>query len=293
MPRWSAERRARPAGRAAAPEKRDRLSVETTRGVFCGKEGLFVGGVPLLERRRNSSGADEWRPRPATDLNRDLHKHYGVPIEFERKTDGLGAICRALNRGDLIHAQIATLHLQIPEPPVFTKAAQTPDAVIDRVRELRISGLLKQDWDPQKHPRWPAGSPDSVGGQFAPAGAEIGDSASEQDASAEQNAQVIPAQLAIPAPFELPGAIPFPSEILPPPVIPDTHPRDIPRNPYPAEPDCEAEWAEATDYCQKLYDSGRMGKDGIRGQGKFLYQCILGRVSERCGGAPTSRGYET
>jgi hypothetical protein len=158
--------------------RRFRLSVEPGRGVFCGEDGLFVGGVPLLERRRNSSGADEWQPRAAADLNRELHKHYGVPIEFERKMDGLGAICRALNRGDLIHAQIATLHLQIPEP-VFTKAAQTPDAVIDLVRELRISGLLKQDWDPQKHPRWPAGSPDSVGGQFAPAGGDIGSSATE------------------------------------------------------------------------------------------------------------------
>lgn len=151
------------------------LSVEPTRGVFCGQEGLFVGGVPLLERRRNSSGTDEWQPRPAADLNRELQKHYGVPVEFERKMGGLGAICRALNRSDLIHAQIATLHLQIPEPPVFTKAAQTPDTAIDLVRELRISGLLKQNWDSQKHPRWPAGSPDSVGGQFAPANTASGD----------------------------------------------------------------------------------------------------------------------
>jgi hypothetical protein len=239
------------------------LSVETTRGVFCGKECLFVGGVPLLERRRNSSGADEWQPRPAADLNRELHKHYGVPIEFERKRDGLGAVCRALNRGDLIHAQIATLHLQIPEPPVFTKSAQTPDAVIDLVRELRISSLLKQDWDPRKHPRWPAGSPDSIGGQFAPADGDIGSSATEQSTSAEQNAQIIPTQVTILAPFELPGIIPFPSEILPPPVIPDSHPRDIPRNPYPDRPGCEEEWADATKYCRELYESGRMGTDGI------------------------------
>lgn len=206
--------------------------------------------------------------------------------------DGLGAICRALNRGDLIHAQIATLHLQIPDPPAFTKAAN-PDAAIDLVRQLRISGLLKQDWDPQKHPRWPAGSPDSVGGQFAPAGGDAANAATGRDTSTEQSAQVIPAQLTLPAPFELPGAIPFPSEIVPPPVIPDSHPRDIPRNPYPDQPDCEAEWADATKYCRDLYDSGRMGTDGIRGMGNFMYQCILGLVSERCGGAPKSRGYET
>jgi hypothetical protein len=206
---------------------------------------------------------------------------------------GLAGVCRALNRGDLIHAQIATLHLQIPEPPVVTKAAQRMDAAFDLVRELRISGLLKQDWDPQKHPRWPAGSPDSVGGQFAPGGADAANAANERDGSPDQTAEVVPAQLAIPAPFELPGVIPFPSEIVPAPVIPNISPRDLPRNPYPDRPDCEEEWADATKYCRELYESGRMGTDGIRGMGNFLYQCILGQVSERCGGAPKSRGYES
>lgn len=269
------------------------LSAEPGRGVFCGQSGVFVGGVPFLERRRNASGADEWQPRTATEVNRDLRKHYGMPIEFESKMSGLAGVCRALNRGDLIHAQIATLHLQIPEPPVVTKAAQRMDAAFDLVRELRISGLLKQDWDPQKHPRWPAGSPDSVGGQFAPGGADAANAANERDGSPDQTAEVVPAQLAIPAPFELPGVIPFPSEIVPAPVIPNISPRDLPRNPYPDRPDCEEEWADATKYCRELYESGRMGTDGIRGMGNFLYQCILGQVSERCGGAPKSRGYES
>ena len=34
--------------------------------------------------------------------------------------------------------------------------------------ELQWSGLLKADCDPDEHPRWPAGAPDSQGGQFAP-----------------------------------------------------------------------------------------------------------------------------
>lgn len=87
------------------------LSIEPSRGVFCDQNGALVGGVPLLQRHRNSSGVDEWRPRPATELNRDLRNHYGVPIEFESKMSGLAGICRALNRGDVIHAQIATLCL--------------------------------------------------------------------------------------------------------------------------------------------------------------------------------------
>ena len=38
------------------------LSAESHRGVFFGKIGVFVGGVPLLGRHRNPSGADEWLP---------------------------------------------------------------------------------------------------------------------------------------------------------------------------------------------------------------------------------------
>jgi hypothetical protein len=126
--------------------------------------------------------------------------------------NGLGAIARALGRG----AQIATLHLEIPDPPPLTKTARSPSEVVDLARQLGASGLLKADWDPAKYPRWPAGSPDSIGGEFAPAGAASGDSGAGDSA-----ASVIPAQLTIPVPLELPGGIPFPSEIIPPPALPD------------------------------------------------------------------------
>ncbi len=121
------------------------LSVEPSRGVFCGQDDVFVSGVPLLERRRNSSGVDEWQPRPATELNRDLRKHYGVPIELESKMGGLAGVCRALNRGDVIHAQIATLHLQIPDPPALQKSSQTDGAMVNLARALQASGLAKAE----------------------------------------------------------------------------------------------------------------------------------------------------
>jgi hypothetical protein len=56
------------------------------------------------------------------DLNRELSQSYGLPVEFARKIGGLAAVARALSRGDFIHAQIATLHLEIPEPLVLTKS---------------------------------------------------------------------------------------------------------------------------------------------------------------------------
>lgn len=77
------------------------LSAEPRRGVFCDQNGVFVGGVPLLERDRNSSGVYIWQPRLAMDLNHDLRKHYGVPIKLESKMSGLAGVCRALNRGAL------------------------------------------------------------------------------------------------------------------------------------------------------------------------------------------------
>ena len=141
------------------------LSSEPGSGVCCGEDGVFVGSVPLLERSRSQSEADQWQPRPVPDLNRDLSECYDLPIEFTPKIGGLAAVSRALNRGDLLHAQIATMHLQIPDPPPLTKSPQNAEEIIDLARQLRASGLLKEDWDPSKHPRWPVGSPDSIGGR--------------------------------------------------------------------------------------------------------------------------------
>jgi hypothetical protein len=255
------------------------LSDEPGSGVSCAENGVFVGAVPLLEQSRGQSVHDRWQPRPVSDLNRDLAERYGLPIEFNPKIGGLEAVSRALNRGDLICARIATLHLQIPDPPPLTKSAQTPGKLIDLARRLQASGLLKADWDPTKHPRWPAGSPDGIGGEFAPAGAASGDSV-----AAEPSAPVIPAQITIPVPFDFPIP-PFPSEILPPPVITDIYPRDL-RNPYPDRAGCDEEWADAIKYCDNLRRQGLLRTDKYRGMGDY-YQCVMGNVSERCGGFST------
>lgn len=252
-------------------------------GVSCGNNGVYVGAVPLLERVCGPGvrGApDQWQPRPVSDLNSELSACYGLPVEFDRKIDSLRRIAQALGRGDLVHAQIATVHLEIPDPPPLTKSTQTPGEILDLARQLQASCLLKAGWDPTKHPRWPAGSPGGIGGEFAPAGAA-------SDASAEQNAPIIPAQITIPVPFELPGGIPFPSEIVPPPVIPNINPRDLPRNPYPDRPECEQEWAEATSFCLRLKASNQLGRGDYRGMGKTLSDCIMGQVSEDCGGNST------
>lgn len=243
---------------------------------------MFVGAVPLLELCHGGKGRDQWRPRAVVDLNRDLSKRYGLPVEFNATLGGLAAVAGALGRGDLVHAQIATVHLRIPDPPALAKSARSADEVIALAHELRVSGLLKADWDPSQHPRWPAGSPGGIGREFAPAGGDAGSSL-----AGETGIEVTPAQLTIPMPFELPG-IPFPSEIVPAPLIPNINPRDLPRNPFPDRPECEEEWAQARAYCDGLEKRGLLGVGDYRGMGRTFRDCVMGQVSADCGGNPTA-----
>ena len=172
---------------------------------------------PCWNEHISAGGFEQWQPRPTSELNRDLGKRYGLPVEFSAKADGLDAIARALCRGDQLHARIATLHLRIPDPSPLGRASQNPCEIMNFAGQLKAGDLLKADWNSAKHPRWPAGTPDSIGGQFAPS-----DSATVNFAAGNINTPATVAQLTISAPFELPipGTIPFPSEIIPPPVHP-------------------------------------------------------------------------
>jgi|SRR5579872_2486292 len=145
-----------------------RLADRQRVGVVCDADGLFVGATPLIERGDGADGGSAWRPRAAADLNAELTKLYGAPADIAAKLAGIATVARALTRGDLVHAQIAALHLQLPDPPDLEKGATGHDERVARAERLRASGLLSKAWDEAKHPRWPAGSPDSVGGQFAP-----------------------------------------------------------------------------------------------------------------------------
>ena len=86
------------------------------------------------------------------------------------KMSGLNTISRALNDGDVARAQIATVLLGIPDPRSVPNGATEHNKLIKLIGELAWSGLLKRTWDPEKHPKWPAGTPDSQGGRFAPTG---------------------------------------------------------------------------------------------------------------------------
>jgi len=154
-----------------------RLGRRPGEGVFCDADGLLVGEVALLERSSDLGDAQGWRPRPVADLNRDLSRCYGLPIEIKTKAGGLESVARALGRGDLAQAQMTALHLRLPDPPDLAKSAGDVQALIDLARRLDASGRLKGEFDPDLHPHWPAGSPGGVGGQFAPKGSGRGTAA--------------------------------------------------------------------------------------------------------------------
>ncbi len=125
-------------------------------GVECDKEGLRVGDVTLLALNANGG----WTPRADGDLAIDLSRLYGFPVDIGSKRAGLTVVAAALQSGDIAKAQIAALHLQLPEP-ITNRSAQETDR-ISLARDLVACGLLKadDDWD-AKHPR--TGSPPNPG----------------------------------------------------------------------------------------------------------------------------------
>jgi len=115
------------------------------RGISCDASGAFVGSVPLL-KRTSRNGREVWEPRDCEELCEDLGARYGVPIDVSSKTGGLTAVARALSANDIARAQIISLQLQFPEPPVLAKQAPRGE-MIEFVRELFRSGLIKARWD--------------------------------------------------------------------------------------------------------------------------------------------------
>lgn len=117
---------------------------------------MRVGGVTLLAL--NAKGG--WTPRDDRDLATDLSRLYGFPVDIGSKRAGLTVVATALQSGDIAKAQIAALHLQLPEP-INNRSAQETDRE-NLARDLIACGLLKADADGDaKHPR--TGSPPNPG----------------------------------------------------------------------------------------------------------------------------------
>ena len=261
-------------------------------GVACDQTGTYVADVALLAQRTDDVGRIVWMPRPVATLNLLMSESYGIPVDMTSKVDGLRAIANAFNTGNLTLATIATLHLRLPDPPT-RKARFGQGDLVKLALGLRGCGILKAGWDPSKHPRWPAGDTESRGGQFAPA--EQGDSeapsssqnVADHSSSDQQRSPVIPAQAAIPwfEPLDIPFEPLWPPIDIAPPAIPNQQERELPPliNPFPRKRKCVEEWDAAYEFCEKEEEKGNL-KPGYGGYGKDFRRCVLGQVSEECGG---------
>jgi len=115
-------------------------------GVDVGRDGLFVGSVPLLWRARGLGGREVWSVRPQSELDDELTARYGLPVDVAAKAGGLASIARALDRGDFALAGIAALLLQFPDPPLLEKGAPALDDWMKLAAELAFTLKLREDF---------------------------------------------------------------------------------------------------------------------------------------------------
>jgi hypothetical protein len=141
-----------------------------------------------------------------------------------------------------------------------------------RARDMRTG---KANFNPDE-PRIPEGNPS--GGEWT------GDGLSAP--------RITPAQGTIPLPEpifpDIVGPVPSPAVPRPMPTPGDILPYDAGpslENPYPDDPECEEEWTSAQKFCfSQLAQQGI--RPGNRSFGNLLSQCLMGQVTERCGGNP-------
>jgi hypothetical protein len=147
-------------------------------GVSCTPDGLFLGGTALVERR----GA-RYSVRSQRDVERLLLRAYGSSeIAIERLMPRLGSVAAALGERNLCLAQIAALHLCLPDlfDPIARAALEAEDTVLKASRQ--DESLARSGWDPAEHPR--AGVPPNLG-WFATTGGEIAQNEEDERALEE------------------------------------------------------------------------------------------------------------
>jgi hypothetical protein len=59
--------------------------------IECDRDGLCVGGTALLTRADSPVGSQHWQPRSIVELNADLTRSYGVPIDLAGSSTDCGS----------------------------------------------------------------------------------------------------------------------------------------------------------------------------------------------------------
>jgi len=122
------------------------------RGVSCDTQGPALGPIRLLVKT-----TDGFAPRPLEELNVVLGHTFRRSLDCTRLWQGLWAVSRALNDGDLARAMIGATQLRLPylEEDEARRAAEA-------------EAMSKAAPDDPDHPGWPAGTEGGRGGKFRP-----------------------------------------------------------------------------------------------------------------------------
>jgi hypothetical protein len=230
----------------------------------CDGNGATLGPIVLIARQA-SAKSPQYQLESDDKIVEAFTLAFGdLPAdELARRFRSLQKVITALNEGDVARAMVHALLMRLPEIP---KAG---------LAKLAGAAHLRK-YNPDQ-PRVPAGNPD--GGQWTSGGGN-GDTGSS--GSGPSTAQAVPLEMPLDLPFPS-ESVPMPTEILPPPLYPLA-----PENPYPNDPKCVQEWQDAIAFCQQLLKQGQLGKRPRgSGFGANYNKCLLGQVSERCGGNPT------
>jgi hypothetical protein len=81
-------------------------------GLRCDKEGLFLAGVPLLERDR----VGRFQPRSQNAIKKILNNAYNVQSDWASRVRSADVVAKALNNDDLARATMAAVLMRLPEP---------------------------------------------------------------------------------------------------------------------------------------------------------------------------------
>ena len=129
-------------------------------------EGLFLGdGAALVAAGQGASGRYRAEARPPAAIAALIEAAYGEVLDAVAIGNGLGAVARAIEAGDLARASIAAVHLRLP--------SLADEAAMERL--ARADRLLKAGFDPDE-PRNERGRWTAEGGGAADAPVRVADS---------------------------------------------------------------------------------------------------------------------
>ncbi len=272
---------------------RDRMDSTSLRGISCDEDGVFLAGdIPIISPVDGGKGARVYRVRYFGEINFLLSAALGHGVDLSDRTSQLHLVARYMTEGKWTLAKIAAVQLRWPDLPddIAVKRLRSAQAILAGIDEACDCGCNSRrretgKRDVSNEPRVPAGQ--AGGGEWESSNG--GNMPTSTKNPYLIPVQAIPMPIPIPAPFEFP--LP-PTEISPFLDIPNTNLLRPPLvNPYPRKKKCATEWDKAYDFCEDKEANGQLGPDasgsGWGGFGQDFESCVLGQVSEECGGRGT------